>query len=323
KILPDLKKLYPKLSKIYLRESDFAKFELLPFLRNGFQIGKPYNFYITKDRLTLVNADKNIPEERFSFKAYDDRLNLPGTRSLEWKFFNANVLPIIKDFKPYFKNDMVEKNELINQEIIPSLVLGYSIDDPYKIIQTQKGFRLENSKDFQDFNLDDYDDKLVLPDTQKKETSTPLSSQPEEELTDFEINEQIYKEKDRIKKEKFDDEARPLENEETIMDIDFISNQMNSLAEKTPELKAINDELVTLFNEINSQMAKGHPHLEAKLIAVRDLENKGSDPITSFKRYFELAKKVRYGQNIEAQVAFDLHSDYFMKMVEKVKLMKD
>ena len=265
-VIPELKKYFPDLSGIYLKNSDLVNKSLLPLIKKGYDSGNPYKFYVTKDRLTLVNANMNIPEESFSFKAYDERLNLPGTRPLEWKFFDSNILPIIKDFKPDFNLNKarIEKNFLISEQIIPVLAEGNKLNDPYKIISTETGFQLVNSKDTQPFNLDPYDEdlepivrqKIEHKDTEKK-TEEPLKDLSDG-LTVGEIIQKEFKPEVDLLSD-MQQNVNYIVNEDTSIDLKNIQKptseqlssiyqSMNNLTKKRPAIKKMADNSKTMID---------------------------------------------------------------------------
>ncbi len=349
KILPEIKKIYPDvpLPPAYLRHNDLVEKGIMPLLKKGYEIGKPYVFYITKDKFVMVNRDKSMKEVKFELKDYNDNLNLPRglkakpvlkTKPQESaeKYFYEQILPIIENFKPDFNLDNVGKNYFINEELIPVLAEGYKAHDPYTVVDTETGFQLENSKDTQEFNLDNYDDQLEPMVKQKivkpadlaktKETfsaadianalnaiETMSTELPPELKSLYASIDKENEEKQRIKNEKFAEQVDMLQSDAP-MDNDAIVHQMREITEKAPQLKGVSDQIIKFYSEANGAVANGENPNDA-------VDHLKESALRSELRSLKYVAKI--SNDDETVAAAELYDDFLGKMRGNLDLKDD
>ncbi len=172
KLVYDLGRKFGNISYDFIRRSDLVEKEILPFLKKGYELGSPYSVYVTDDMVILLNKNKKVTEERFLFVNYNSKLDFHESAAIAAKngreYFNGYIFPVIKDYKPDFKDEKIHNNALI-QQILHLLIRGYKFKDPYTIVATESGFQLSNFKDTQNFDLDLYNDDLELKPNRKVE----------------------------------------------------------------------------------------------------------------------------------------------------------
>ncbi len=339
-ILPELRKKYPNLSDIYLTNSDLVKKDILAVLKKGYEMGKPYKFYINKEGwIGLVNPAKGVSEVRFEFNRYDQKLNYPKAKTLEQKYFDEQILPIIKDFKPDYKLMTTANNFLINEHILPVLAEGYKLNDPYKVVGTEAGFKLVNSRDTQDFDLDGYDDDLEpIVSTKQKVEPKEVAEDHGEDGPEEELHERLRE----IAKTKFKEESDALasimkdlnyKHEEGSHAVDLLAlkeptpdevskmhQQMDNIIAKSPVLKELGDSgkaLIALLEEQKKAIQTGEAVEEAQ----SRLDDWRKTPESEILNKYEDDEDFIASLDEEDQAALKLYWEYATLLVVSQKVM--